>query len=99
MPYPEHIMHKVKSNSSNALSELLMEHNFIKNRDIVLFSFQPWDTEIGSNFKDMALELAKHNRVLFVNRAPDRASLWRNKYNPFKSRLASKNGIDELKEI
>ena len=56
-----------------------MEHNFIKNKDIVLFSFQPWESGIGFNFKEMAFELAKYNRVLFVNRAPDRNSLLRNK--------------------
>jgi teichuronic acid biosynthesis glycosyltransferase TuaH len=52
-----------------------MEHRFIKGKDIVLFSFQPWDSEIGFNFKDMAYELARYNRVLFINRANDRASL------------------------
>jgi teichuronic acid biosynthesis glycosyltransferase TuaH len=56
-----------------------MEHNFIKNKDIVLFSFQPWESGIGFNFKEMAFELAKYNRVLFVNRAPDRNSLLRKK--------------------
>jgi glycosyltransferase involved in cell wall biosynthesis len=54
-----------------------MQHNFIKNKDIVLFSFQPWESGIGFNFKEMAFELAKYNRVLFVNRAPDRNSLLR----------------------
>ena len=44
-----------------------------------MFSFQSWDTEIGSNFKDMAIELAKNNRVLFVNRALDRSSLRKHK--------------------
>ncbi len=78
-----------------------MEHKFIKNRDIVLFSFQPWDTEIGSNFKDIALELSKFNRILYVNRALDRISLLRNRNSPqVKARLASiKDGIDELVEI
>jgi len=52
-----------------------MEHRFIKGKDIVLFSFQPWDSEIGFNFKDMAYELARYNKVLFINRANDRASL------------------------
>lgn len=78
-----------------------MEHQFIRNRDIVMFSFQPWDTEIGSNFKDMAMELARHNRVLFVNRALDRSY-----YRKFrddhkvKTRLASiKDGTGELEEV
>lgn len=78
-----------------------MEHKFIKDRDIVMFSFQPWDTEIGSNFKDMALELAKRNRVLFVNRALDRRSRLRDKNDPkVFARLASiQNGEGELTEV
>src|ERR1700712_3142682 len=78
-----------------------MEHKFIKNRDIVLFSFQPWDTEIGCNFKDIAKELSKFNRVLYVNRALDRITLIKNRNNPqVKCRLASiRHGIDELVEV
>ncbi|MEJ7766281.1 MAG: glycosyltransferase [Chitinophagaceae bacterium] len=78
-----------------------MAHTFIKDRNIVLFSFQPWDTEIGSNFKDMAVELAKLNRVLYVNRALDRASLWKGKYNPqVQTRLASiRRGKGELVQV
>jgi glycosyltransferase involved in cell wall biosynthesis len=78
-----------------------MKHQFIKNRDIVMFSFQPWDTEIGSNFKDMTLELCKHNRVLFVNRALDRSYQIKHKEDhKVKTRLASiKQGIGELEEI
>jgi teichuronic acid biosynthesis glycosyltransferase TuaH len=56
-----------------------MEHKFIKNRDIILFTFQPWNSGIGFNFKEMAYELARYNRVLFVNRVADRNSLLRNK--------------------
>lgn len=63
----------------NISSDLnLMEHKFIRNRDIVLFSFQPWESDIAFNFKDMAYELARYNRVLFVNRAVDRSSIFRN---------------------
>ena len=78
-----------------------MIHNYIKDRDIVLFSFQPWDAEIGSNFKDMALELSKYNRVLFVNRALDRASIFKGKHTPqVQARLATlKNGVHELEQI
>ena len=56
-----------------------MEKQFIRNRDIILFGFQSWDTDIGSNFKDMALELSKYNRVLYVNRALDRSFKMKNK--------------------
>ncbi|MBS1565022.1 MAG: glycosyltransferase [Bacteroidetes bacterium] len=78
-----------------------MEHNFIRNRDIVMFSFQPWDTEIGSNFKDMALEFARYNRVLFVNRALDRSYYIKHRSDPkVKTRLASiRRGEKELSQI
>jgi teichuronic acid biosynthesis glycosyltransferase TuaH len=49
-----------------------MSHRYIKNRDIVLFSFQPWNSDIAFNFKDMAYEFARYNRVLFIDRARDR---------------------------
>ena len=66
-----------------------------------MFSFQSWDTEIGSNFKDMAIELARHNRVLFVNRALDRSSLRKNKNDAVtQTRLASiKNGTNEITQV
>ena len=69
-----------------------MEHRFIKGKDIVLFSFQPWDSEIGFNFKDMAYELARYNRILFINRADDRASLL-----PEKN-AANPNSVNKQKE-
>ena len=37
-----------------------------------MFSFQPWKSDIAFNFKDMAYELARYNRVLFIDRAGDR---------------------------
>ncbi len=37
-----------------------------------MFSFQSWNTDIAFNFKDMAYELARYNRVLFIDRATDR---------------------------
>ena len=36
-------------------------------RDIVIIGIQAWDIEIGSNCKNIALELSKTNRVLYVN--------------------------------
>jgi len=78
-----------------------MEHRFISNKDIVMFSLQSWDAEIGSNFKDMAIELAKKNRVLFVNRALDRSSLYKNKNDAAtKTRLASiKKKINDIDHV
>ena len=67
-----------------------MKEQSIKNRDIVLFSLQPWDEEIGSNFKDIALELSRHNRVLYINRALDRISaITKRSEKKVRSRLRS----------
>jgi len=44
----------------------------IENRDIIVVGQQPWDTPIGSNCKDIALEFSKHNRVLYINAPLDR---------------------------
>jgi teichuronic acid biosynthesis glycosyltransferase TuaH len=59
-----------------------MLHRYIKNRDIVLFSFQPWNSDIAFNFKDMAYELARYNRVLFIDRARDRNTVLKNLLSP-----------------
>ena len=40
---------------------------------------QPWDVEIGSNCKNIAIEFSKLNRVLYVNSPLDRITLIRNK--------------------
>jgi glycosyltransferase involved in cell wall biosynthesis len=39
----------------------------IENRDIVIVGIQPWNIEIGSNCKNIAMEMSKHNRVLYIN--------------------------------
>jgi teichuronic acid biosynthesis glycosyltransferase TuaH len=39
----------------------------LKGRDVVVIGLQPWYYEIGSNCKNIATELAKYNRVLYVN--------------------------------
>jgi glycosyltransferase involved in cell wall biosynthesis len=44
----------------------------ITGRDIIIVGQQPWDVTIGSNCKNIALELSKNNRVLYVNSAIDR---------------------------
>ena len=53
--------------------------DLVTNRDIVIVGQQPWDVEIGSNCKDIAIELSKHNRVLYVNSPLDRITLLRKK--------------------
>lgn len=44
----------------------------ISGKDIVVLSIQPWDIEIGSNCKNIALQFARNNRVLYVNPPLDR---------------------------
>jgi glycosyltransferase involved in cell wall biosynthesis len=51
----------------------------IKGRDIVVIGQQPWDISIGSNCKNIALEFAKNNRVLYVNIPLNRMTLLRKK--------------------
>ena len=49
-----------------------MANDIFKGRDIVVVGQQPWDVEIGSNCKNIAIEFSRHNRVLYVNSALDR---------------------------
>nr|WP_298994653.1 glycosyltransferase [uncultured Allomuricauda sp.] len=68
----------------------------IKGRDIVVVGIQAWDIEIGSNCKNIALEFAKHNRVLYVNPPLDRATLKRERESEkIRKRLRIKNGEEK----
>lgn len=51
----------------------------VKDRDFVVVGLQPWDLPIGSNCKNIALELSKHNRVMYVNAPLDRNTLLKKK--------------------
>ncbi len=51
-------------------------------RDIVVIGIQPWDIEIGSNCKNIAEEMAKYNRVLYVNSPLDRNTKKNKKDDP-----------------
>lgn len=53
----------------------------VKDRDIIVVGLQPWDGEIGSNCKNIAIEFAKHNRVLYINYPLDRISIKRKSNN------------------
>jgi teichuronic acid biosynthesis glycosyltransferase TuaH len=88
-------------NSTTHQASVSEDYLYIKNRDIVLFGFQPWEAALGSNFKDMALELAKHNRVLFVNRALDYSYYRKNKKDPiveatFKKIQKKENEVEKI---
>jgi hypothetical protein len=61
--------------------------------DIIIIGLQPWDIKIGSNCKNIALELAKDNRVFYVNTPLDRKTIWKEKDKPeIKKRLQTLNG-------
>lgn len=46
----------------------------MEKQNFIITSQQSWDTEIGSTIKNTALEIAKHNRVLFINTPLDHAT-------------------------
>ncbi len=46
----------------------------IVGRDIIVIGIQAWDIEIGSNCKNIAEEMSRFNRVLYVNSPLDRNS-------------------------
>lgn len=64
--------------------------------DFVIMGLQSWDIEIGSNCKNIAVELAKNHRVLYVNRALDRVSMIRQKNSKaVKARLQAIRNQEE----
>jgi glycosyltransferase involved in cell wall biosynthesis len=52
--------------------------NLIEGRDFLIVGQQPWDVPIGSNCKNIAEEISKHNRVLYINIPLDRNTILRN---------------------
>lgn len=51
----------------------------IQGKDIIITGIQSWDIKIGSNCKNIASELSKDNRVLYVNPPLDRITKLKNK--------------------
>ncbi len=78
-----------------------MNNEALTNKDIVVSGLQPWDFRIGSNCRDIAKELAKSNRILYVNRCLDRISLLRSRKDSIvQTRLKSIKGIESpLKQV
>ena len=65
-------------------------------RDIIIIGQQAWDTDIGSNCKNIALELSKNNRVLYVNSPLDRITLYKKSTDPkVQKRIAVIKGKSE----
>jgi glycosyltransferase involved in cell wall biosynthesis len=73
----------------------------MKGKDIIIIGIQSWDIEIGSNCKNIAIEMAKNNRVLYVNAPLDRISRWKERNShKIKKRLKVKSGKEpDLIEI
>jgi len=75
--------------------------SILNNRDIIVVGQQPWDTAIGSNCKDLALEFSKNNRVLYVNAPLDRrTSLQQKDTETVKKRLriiaGKEDGLEQV---
>lgn len=67
----------------------------MKNQDFVIVGIQPWDIGIGSNCKNIAIELSKYNRVLYINQPLDRITRIRKRNSPeIRKRLSIINGKD-----
>lgn len=78
-----------------------MKSKLITGRDIIVVGQQPWDTDIGSNCKNIAIEFSRNNRVLYVNSPLDTKTLMTNKDDPkIKKRLAvilkKQNGLEQI---
>ncbi|HEY4109281.1 glycosyltransferase [Puia sp.] len=50
--------------------------------DFVIVGLQAWYFELGSNCKNIALELSKHNRVLYINMPLDRRTILQKRDDP-----------------
>ncbi|MCC8171253.1 MAG: glycosyltransferase [Parabacteroides sp.] len=53
----------------------------MENTDFIITSQQSWDTEIGSTIKNTAVEIARNNRVLYINTPLDHATWLRGEKN------------------
>ena len=68
----------------------------IKNRDIIVYGLQAWDINIASTCKYTAMEMAKNNRVLFVNPPMQRSSALFHKDDPMiQKRLRVNKGLED----
>ncbi|MEI6087971.1 MAG: glycosyltransferase [Bacteroidota bacterium] len=72
----------------------MKNNDFLKGRDIIIVGQQPWDTSIGSNCKNIAIEWSKYNRVLYINAPLDRISkYWRKPDPKINKRIAVIKGV------
>ena len=73
----------------------------IKGKDIIIVGIQPWDIQIGSNCKNIAIEFAKHNRVLYVNPPLDRITRLKQRNSErIQKRIAiSKGQVSDIEKL
>jgi glycosyltransferase involved in cell wall biosynthesis len=68
----------------------------MKDRDFIIISLNPWYTPLSSTSKHVARELAKQNRVLYVNPPLDRKTLITRRKDPgLKRHLDVIRGMEE----
>lgn len=73
----------------------------ITGRDFIITGLQPWNIAIGSNAKDIAREIAKNNRVLYVNTPVDMLNYLMHPQSPDIQRTKTliknkKNGLSQI---
>lgn len=73
----------------------------MKNKDFIIVSLNPWYAPLGSTSKHVATELAKQNRVLYINPPLDRKTLITRRNDPVLQRQLNviKGKEDGLVEI
>ena len=78
-----------------------MENELIQSRDIIMLGIQPWDVEIGCNFKNMAIELSSQYRVIYVNKPLDRITtiIHRSDLKTINRLASIKKGKGVLEEV
>jgi len=59
----------------------MIDKSILNNCDIIMVGQQPWDIEIGSNNKNIAVQFSKNNRVLYVNPALARITAIKHRSN------------------
>lgn len=64
----------------------------------VIVGIQPWALPLGGNCKDMALELSKTNRVLYVNPSIDRVTTFRQRKQANKRWHKSAGALEKISD-
>lgn len=78
-------------------------YDLLPSENFIIFGQQPWDTPIGSNCKNIALELSKNFNVIYINIPLDRFTILRNSANDQKHiafrRQVNKRRISPFEKI